>query len=296
MQFCGRKCASVRRLWLVYCREKEWERDIKREGVWWSAVCTCLCWCAHSNRLVSVCMCVKVCHHFAQLENLLFTTTKQCCLFFFLLYCNLLCFLCFLFTSCTCSLTHTHTYSCWAFCMHCVCVWVQTRNWNWVIGANARALFFSFVSFAASNLLLSPSHLPLSLAQSSCFCYALVTVRKLQLLLWLRVGGNDQQMTNFILCHLMMTTSAHKIQQEQGGERERETKPVLVAANFWRWRHSCRAAAPPALLLLLVLLRFMFYAGNKKPRKKAAPKRFTSAAPTALIPFFLFPFPPTTVV
>lgn len=169
---------------------------------------------------------------------------------------------------------------------------MQTRNWNWVIGANARALFFSFVSFAASNLLLSPSH-PLSLAQSSCFCYALVTVRKLQLLLWLRVGGNDEQMTNFILCHLMMTTSTHKIQQEQGG-RERETKPVLVAANFWRWRHSCRAAAPAALLLLflLVLLRFMFYAGNKKPRKKAAPKRFTSAAPTALIPFFLFPFPP----
>lgn len=81
----------------------------------------------------------------------------------------------------------------------------------------------------------------------------------------------------------MMTTSTHKIQQEQGGERERETKPVLVAANFWRWRHSCRAAtpAPAALLLLLVLLRFMFYAGNKKPkpRKKAAPKRFTSAAP-----------------
>lgn len=58
------------------------QREREREGVWWSAVCTCLYCCVHSNQLVSVC--VKVCHHFVQLENLLFTTTKQCCLFFFL--------------------------------------------------------------------------------------------------------------------------------------------------------------------------------------------------------------------
>lgn len=124
-------------------------------------MCTCLCWCAHSNRLVSVCMCVKVCHHFAQLENLLFTTTKQCCLFFFLLYCNLLCFLCFLFTSCTCSHTHILVLSfLYALCV-CVCVCKCKLETETGLLVQMRALFFSFVSFAASNLLLSPSHLPL---------------------------------------------------------------------------------------------------------------------------------------
>lgn len=124
-------------------------------------MCTCLCWCAHSNRLVSVCMCVKVCHHFAQLENLLFTTTKQCCLFFFLLYCNLLCFLCFLFTSCTCSHTHILVLSfLYALCV-CVCVCKCKLETETGLLVQMRALFFSFVSFAASNLLLSPSH-PLS--------------------------------------------------------------------------------------------------------------------------------------
>lgn len=136
------------------------QREREREGVWWSAVCTCLCWCAHSNRLLSVCMCVKVCHHFAQLENLLFTTTKQCCLFFFLLYCNLLCFLCFLFTSCTCSHTHTHIRAELFVCTVCVCKCKLETETGLLV--QMRALFFFVCFFCSKQPAVVPLTPPLS--------------------------------------------------------------------------------------------------------------------------------------
>lgn len=115
--------------------------------------------------------------------------------------------------------THTHTRAELFVCTVCVCECKLETETGLLV--QMRALFFLVCFFCSKQPAVVPLTPPPPLAQSSCFCYALVTVRKLQLLLWLRVGGNDQQMTNFILCHLMMTTSTHKIQQEQGG-RERE--------------------------------------------------------------------------
>lgn len=104
----------------------------------------------HSSQLVYVR--AKVCHHFAQLENLLFTakatttTEAAAVLPFFLAVLQFARCLCFSCTPNTLHMfKHTHTYThtrAELFVCTTVCVCVQTRNWNWVIGANARAFYF----------------------------------------------------------------------------------------------------------------------------------------------------------
>lgn len=198
------------------------QRERERERAYGGQQCVHAC--AGVHIAIGLCLCVYVCKSVSSLcttRKLVIYNNKTVLPLFFLLYCNLLCFfcfLCFLFTSCTCSHTHILVLSfLYALCV-CVCVCKCKLETETGLLVQMRALFFFRLFLLQQATCCCPPHTP-SLAQSSCFCYALVTVRKLQLLLWLRVGGNDQQMTNFILCHLMMTTSTHKIQQEQEGER-----------------------------------------------------------------------------
>lgn len=183
----------------------------------------CVHACAGVHIAIGLCLCVYVCKSVSSLcttRKLVIYNNKTVLPLFFLAvlqFALLLVHFLHMFT-------HTHTHILvlsflYALCV-CVCVCKCKLETETGLLVQMRALFFFRLFLLQQATCCCPPHTP-SLAQSSCFCYALVTVRKLQLLLWLRVGGNDQQMTNFILCHLMMTTSTYKIQQEQGRERGR---------------------------------------------------------------------------